>query len=177
MVNRTQNFCAKPNRTELSQFWSSAEPNCSTQILPNCSANRTDFLSKGLKKMQSRRVRHQLCRRIEPNCSVRSNSCLKVRPNRTIGSQLFLQGVRLRVCKTSLDLNPSILVRFLHNMAHFKGKAWHFDILSRKFRSFIFCMKIFVGFESRGFSSCDSIKLSPISSEVHQELKMSSNFF
>ena len=27
VVNRTQIFCAEPNRTELSQFWSSAEPN------------------------------------------------------------------------------------------------------------------------------------------------------
>ena len=61
----------------------------------------------------------------------------------------LLQGVRLRVCESSPGLNPSILVRFLHDMAHFKGKAWPFVNLSR---NFTFCAKLFVGFESRGFS-------------------------
>ena len=75
VVNRTRIFCAEPNRTELSQFqiWPNrTEPNCSARILPNCSANRTELLSKSLKKSAepNRTVRQQGCCRTEPNCSV-----------------------------------------------------------------------------------------------------------
>ena len=71
-----------------------------------------------------------------------------------------VQGVRLRVCKTSLDLNPSILVRFQHNMAHFKGKAWHFEYLLKNSRQTIEKQLKTIVNEFSSFSSKRSIEVS-----------------